>query len=171
MANDNLPALTIEIVEQLKGEGMSQAEIARLYGVTRQAITDVKRRSGGYSTTPREDALKHFPWKVPGSRAVPMAMQKPYRNMRDHAEYMVTNGEGMSAEKLKRLRGFYRKLHSENVVLEFDPNIPPSPGIGIGGFAYRARTPEDGDLIIRVNEHTTLTEEGRRIWTFPAVEP
>jgi hypothetical protein len=57
-------------------------------------------------------------------------------------------------------------------VLEFDPNIPPIPGVSNkGGWAFRERKPEDGDLLIRVNEFTNLTEEGKLIWRFPPIEP
>jgi hypothetical protein len=39
------------------------------------------------------------------------------------------------------------------------------------GFAYR-RTPADGELLIRVNDYAeTMTDEGRRIWTFQPIEP
>jgi hypothetical protein len=57
-------------------------------------------------------------------------------------------------------------------VLEFDPNIPPIPGVSNkGGWAFRERKPEDGDLLIRVNEFTNLTEEGKLIWRIPPIEP
>ena len=58
------------------------------------------------------------------------------------------------------------------MVLEFDPNIPPIPGVSSkGGWAYRERLPEDGDLLIRVNEFTNITDKGCDIWRFPAVDP
>lgn len=76
----------------------------------------------------------------------------------------------MDKTTLGRLRGFYAKLRDH--VLEFDPNIPPEPGVSKhGGWAFRPRRPEDGDLLIRVNEYTELTEEGKMIWRFPPVEP
>ena len=56
-------------------------------------------------------------------------------------------------------------------VIEFDPDLPPSPGAGVGGFAYRQRAACDEDLLIRVNAHTTLTEAGREMWRMPAVLP
>jgi hypothetical protein len=54
----------------------------------------------------------------------------------------------------------------------FKPNIPPIPGVGNkGGWAFRDRVPEDDELLIRVKEFTRLTEEGRKLWRFPAVYP
>jgi hypothetical protein len=70
----------------------------------------------------------------------------------------------MSKDKLLRLRAFYRKLRDEGVVLEHDPDLPAVPGASNkGGFAFRPRVPEDADLLIRVNEFTNLTDEGREI--------
>jgi hypothetical protein len=92
--------------------------------------------------------------------------------MRDHAEYIATDGVGMSEDKLKTLRAFYRKLKDEGLVLEYDPSYPAVPGVSNkGGFTFRERVRADGDLLIRVNEFTNLTDEGREIWRFPAQDP
>jgi hypothetical protein len=91
--------------------------------------------------------------------------------MRDHAEYMATGGKGMSIHKVRRLQTFYRKL-DEGLVVEFNPDLPPEPGVAsTGGWAYRKRQTSDGDLIIRVNEHTTLTDEGKLLWRMPPRRP
>lgn len=159
------PKLTIAIIESLKNKGYSQADIARMFGVTRQAVTWHKKEYGG-RLTPREMVLQHWPWSVP----VEMGQSSPCRRLRDHGEYMATGGVGMSEDKLSRLRSFYERLNS--YVVEFDPEIPPEEGVSLaGGFAFRKRRKSDGDLLIRVNEHTFLTEEGKRIWRFPPVEP
>ena len=159
--------LTIAVIESLKNKGYSQADIARMFGVTRQAVTWHKKQYGG-SLTPRETVLQHFPWMVPTD----MGQCSVFRRIRDHGEYVATGGAGMTDDKLSRLRSFYRRLRDENLVVEFDPNLPPEPGVSVaGGFAFRSRTPDDEDLLIRVNEHTHLTDEGRKIWRFPQVEP
>lgn len=76
----------------------------------------------------------------------------------------------MDESKLARLRGFYRRLRDQ--VIEYDPKIPPIPGVSSqGGWAYRPRRKSDEDLLIRVNEYTDLTEQGRVIWRFPPAEP
>lgn len=159
--------LSLAIVEDLKGKGYSQSDIATMYGVTRQYVSWIKYTYGG-RMTPREQYLLHFPWIVPAR----MSQSSPYRRMRDHGEYIATGGMGMSETKLKRLRWFYNKLRTENVVLEFDPTIPPIPGVtNKGGFAFRPRLASDGDLIIRDNEYTDITELGRMIWRFPPIDP
>jgi hypothetical protein len=146
---------------------MSQAEIARMFGVTRQYVSLVKYQGADFSRSPREEAMAHYPWKV-GAR---FNAASPDKRMRDHAEFMVTGGKGMSATKLKLLASFYRRLRDGDLVVEFDPSIPPSPGISTGGYAYRPRVESDGDFIIRVNEHTRITPEGRMMWQFPSEWP
>lgn len=161
-----LPPLTAAVVEDLKRQGLNQSEIARLYNVTRAHISWIKTQYGG-SRTAREEVLRHFPFEVSAAQQT-----SPYKRLRDHAEFFATRGKGMSEDKLKRLRSFYQKLRTENTVVEYDPSIPPCLGVSnTGGWAFRERLPEDGDLLIRVNEFTDLTEQGKMIWRFPPVEP
>lgn len=176
MANTRNPVLTPEDIEEFKrktnpktGKKYTQNDIAEMFGVTRQYVSWVKRnKARSYSKTPREIALENYPWKT-GER---FHNASPNRRMRDHAEYMATGGKGMDASKLQRLIWFYNFLESENVVVEFNPSIPPIEGVSSdGGFAYRPRKDSDGDLIIRVNEHTTLTEKGKMLWRFPPRKP
>jgi hypothetical protein len=155
------------VVEDLKNKGFNQSEIAEMYGVTRQYVSWIKNTYGG-RLTPREMVLQHFPFVV----STEMGHTSPFKRLRDHGEYVVTGGVGMSEDKVARLRSFYRKLREENVVVEYDPTIPPMPGVSKkGGWAYRQRTPTDEDLLIRVNEYTNLTEEGRGIWRLPPYGP
>lgn len=159
--------LSIGIIEALKNQGLNQSDIAKLFDVTKQAVSYHKVTYNG-SRTPREIVLETFPWQVPEA----MCQTSPYRRMRDHGEYIATGGKGMTEDKLRRLRNFYRKLREQDLVLEFDPTIPPIPGVSNkGGFAYRPRRSADADLLIRVNEHTDLTAEGRLIWCFPPQDP
>jgi len=165
MSSDN--KLTLAIIEALKGKGLNQTEIAEMYGVTRQYVSWIKHTYGG-RLTPREQVMEEWPFQVP----VRMGNTSPFKRLRDHGEYVATGGYGMSHDKLSRLRGWYRKLRDENLVLEFDPNIPPIEGVSYaGGWAYRKRRQSDGDLLIRVNEHTHITEKGRMIWRFPLTDP
>ncbi|WP_425298860.1 helix-turn-helix domain-containing protein [Nocardia cyriacigeorgica] len=160
------PQLTSPEIAQLRAAGLTQKEIAELLDVSEQAVSK-HMHLYDVGLSPRQRAARYYPWQVPAGM-----QQAPYKITRHHAEYMVTGGKGMSEDKLKRLRSWYTKLRHENVVLEFDPAIPPITGVSRGGgFAYRPRLPEDGEMIIRVNEYTTLTPEGKNIWTFPPREP
>lgn len=161
------PVLTPSLIEEMKRKGYNQSQIARLYGVTRSYVSWVKHRGGNYTQTARERVMANYPWDV-GAK---FHDASPNKRMRDHAEYMATRGKGMSEDKLRRLSSFYRYLERDQMVVEFDPDIPPSPGIKTGGFAYRPREDSDGDLIIRVNEYTRLTPEGRKLWRLPHERP
>ncbi|AGK86105.1 repressor [Mycobacterium phage Chy5] len=130
------------VIEDLRRKGYNQSEIAEMHGVTRQAVS--------WQTT-----------KFQGK-------SKAYQRLRDHGEYMrVGSFKTMSEDKRKRLLSWWKMLRDNDLVVEFDPNIEPYPGMAGGGFRYVPRTIEDDDLLIRVNEHTNLTDEGEMIWCWP----
>jgi transcriptional regulator with XRE-family HTH domain len=167
MLREDLEELSPSVIDRLKNQGMTQSEIARMYDVTRQYISWIKYYHGG-RMTPREEVLQHFPFVVPTE----LTQTSPYRRLRDHGEFMATGGVGMSDDKLKRLRAFYAKLRDEGLVVEYDPETPPIPGeSNKGGWAFRKRLKSDGDLLIRVNEYTHLTDRGLMIWRFPPRDP
>lgn len=154
------------VVEELRRKGYNQSEIAEMHGVTRQAISWHKLTYGGHLTT-RQIVNKAWPWKTTNDHS----KAKGYQRLRDHGEFMATGGKGMNDDKLQRLLSWWEKLRDENVVLEFDPDAPPEPGVSPrGGFRYVPRLDCDGDLLIRVNEHTDLSEEGEMIWCWPPEE-
>jgi transcriptional regulator with XRE-family HTH domain len=165
--SSDLLKLSLADVEAWKRKGYSQSEIARMYGVSRQWVSLIVHNYGG-SRTPRQVVMDEWPFEVPAELCHAM----PYKRLRDHAEYVATRGKGMSEEKLKRLRGFYERLRSENAVVEFDPAIPPITGVSsVGGWALRKRKPSDHNLLIRVNKHTSLSEKGEMIWAWPLADP
>ena len=167
MVEDKKPDLTPELIRQLRNKGLNDSEIAGVVGKTRAAVSWHVRKHG--MEVPRRKYLEeHFPFQVPAEQA----QQAPYRNLRTHAEWYRTNGKGMSEVDLKRLRAFYTKLRDGNLVVEYDPNLPPVPGeANRGGFAYRKRLKRDRGLMIRVNEYTRLTEQGWDIWRLPVIDP
>lgn len=159
---DRKPLIFSEI-RALKAKGYNQTQIAQEHGVSRQAVSDMWRKYGGEKSV-RQIVDESWPWKTTKAHAASAAFQR----LRDHGEYMATGGKGMSADKLDRLKKWWTKLRDENFVLEFDPELPPEPGLSPnGGFAYRKRNESDGELLIRVNEFTDLTEAGKGIWRLP----
>ena len=159
--------VVISVIEDLRRKGYNQSEIAEMYGVTRQAVSWHKIVYGGAMTT-RQIVNKSWPWKTTNWHG----KSKLFQRLRDHGEFMATGGKGMNADKRQRLRSFLNHLKDNNLVVEFDPEIPPEAGVSPhGGFALRPREESDGKLIIRVNEHTTLTKEGKLIWVFPPRDP
>ncbi|PPJ08748.1 hypothetical protein C5E51_16410 [Nocardia nova] len=161
------PVISIGEIEAYKNKGWSQSDIARAYGVTRQYISWIKHRYNG-TLSPREQIMQHWMITVPHR----MTQASPYQRLRDHGEYRATGGEGMTDNQLNRLRGFYSKLRNNNTIVEFDPELPPEHGVSTsGGWAYRPRSEEDGQLLLRENAHTSFTDAARSIWSFPPIEP
>lgn len=155
--------LSKEVIEALKGKGYSQSDIASMYNVTRQAVSWHLKTYGG-RLSPRQVVDEAWPWKTGHGHDKAV----PYKRLRDHGEFMQTDGERMSDDKMRRLRSWWKKLREENVVVEFDPSIAPVSRVSPnGGFAYRDRVKEDGQLLIRVNNFTSLSEDGKRIWRWP----
>lgn len=158
------PIITLQDVEDLKAKGMNQSDIAREFGVTRAYISYIVHTYGGKLTPRAQVQRDHFPWKV-STNFQRSAIDK---NLRRHAEWVVTGGEGMSDDALARVESFHRRLRDYNLVVEFDPDIPPNRDSSVGGYRYADRLPEDGDLMLRVNDNTRLTDEGRnKIWKLP----
>lgn len=174
MVNTRPPVITIAMIDDLKRQGLNQTQIAKTLGVTPQAISYIKRgnsrtpRNEPFSQTPREVAMESFPWKNVGHLH---SQATPDRRLRDHAEFMATGGKGMSADRLRRLRNFYRRLRREDLVVEYDPEIPPGDENKFGGYAYRPREPRDGELIIRVNDLAEMSDTAYVIWRFPPEPP
>lgn len=160
--------LIFSVIEELRRKGYSQSEIADMHGVTRQAVSWQKYTYGG-QLTPRQIVNKSWPWKT----STLHGKSKAYQRLRDLGEFMATGGHGMNADKIGRLKSWLRFMREHDYVLEFDPDLPPEAGLSpYGGFAYRKRTAFDGpDLLIRVNRHTDLSEEGRMIWCYPPRDP
>lgn len=155
--------LTKEVIESLKARGFNQSRIAEMYGVSRQAVS-WHLRTYDAKKSPRQIVNESWPWKT----GVGHDKSTAYRRLRDHGEFMQTGGHDMRDDQLTPLRKWWKALRDGNLVVEFDPSIPPIPGVASrGGFAYRDRVVEDHDLLIRVNEFTELTEAGATIWCWP----
>lgn len=151
----------------LKSKGFNQTEIARIIGVTKSAISWHLRNAGVPPEKNLAAKLQDFlPWEITGD----MVNAAPYRCSLYHLEYRETGGREMSAEKLRKLRGFYKQLTDFGSVVRYDPKIPPRPGQRFGGFEYVAREGTDEDLIIRVDEHTKIPADSRAVWRIPPKE-
>lgn len=159
------PVISLAEIEQKLSRGMTQADIAREVGVSRAYVSwIIKNYAGDRLKTPRQKAQENYPWKVWNEHQ----QAGLHRATRDHAEYMEVGDEGMTPDKLSRLSTLYKKIIDYDVVVEYDPfNFTPTPEYPLGGFRLVPREDTDGDLIIRVNEHTILTDRGRKVWRLP----
>ncbi|MCV7195154.1 hypothetical protein [Mycobacterium angelicum] len=118
----------------------------------------------GGGSTPRDIVIRNWPFQIPDT-SCPAPL---YLRLLDHGEYVATGGRGMSNDTLRDLTKFYQTLRDERAVVEYDPKNGVSES---GGLSLVPREQKDGDLIIRVNEHTQLTDEGEMIWRFPPHDP
>lgn len=159
-------------IDDLRRKGFNQSRIAEMMGVTRSYISWVKNTYGAASSTyekPREIARRNMPdWPLAGRQH----QTQVYAQLGNHLEYVDTAGKGMSENKLYRLRLFYDRLERNNEIIEFNPEFGPTKSVGAGGFRYLQRTPDDDPrIIIRENEYTQLTDEGRIVWRLPKAKP
>ncbi|MCZ0973148.1 hypothetical protein O1L55_20640 [Streptomyces albulus] len=153
------------VAKQLRAEGVSVIEIADLFGLTKQGV--YWHLSSEDKNNPTSSTVKDLrPWRVPS----PQQKASPYINMSYHLEYVISRGKGMSDQKIKRLRGWYKFfLDNPNLVLRFDPEIPPNAVAKCGGWDYVERSSEDGGLIIK--KDMDLTPQQMNALVIPAELP
>ena len=108
-------------------------------------------------STPLDTVREHFPWHVSDE----LEQVDLCQALRAYGDWVATGGHGLPAATLQRARDLVLTLRQRDAVLEYD-------GVGI---TLRARNADDGDLLVRDNAHTTLTEDGRMIWRFQHVDP
>lgn len=166
--------LTPQLVNELLRRGKTRAQIAEEFGVTRQAITYHlnKLREQGLELykTPRELAVEKMPASWDGI-SPEFRKAQPYNVLRYHLEYIATGGRGMDAYQVERLRHWYDRLESRNLILEFDPTVPPSINVATGGWRYVQRKPKDNDLVLRINRYTRIPDADLDYFRFPPVRP
>lgn len=132
----------------------SVTELARALGVSKQAVSRWINDHPEFWTL-SQIVNNNFPL-----RRVPTSEQRDrvYFYLRDHGRWMVTNGEGWTNERLSRLSGWHNKLRNERLIVEYRRG---------DGFQYRSRVRSDGDLLLRENEFTVYTPEGRELFSLP----
>ncbi|MBM7771951.1 hypothetical protein JOD54_002155 [Actinokineospora baliensis] len=155
--------LTAALVDQLMKQGLTIEAIAAQYGVSKSAVS-WHRNNGGQFRKPREKAMEYFPWKTMDPR---FKVAAHYKRVTEHLLFAVCGVDQLSDNQLDRLNSFHESLRDNRIVVEFDPAFPAKPGLASGGWDYVRREPADADLVIRVNEHTTVTDEDRGLWRLP----
>ena len=166
--------LTPEIVDELlqrenpgTGRPYTQSEIARMFGVSRQYVSKLRKIGGVYRSKREKIMDDHWPWQQ-----VPVEQQLAlYHVLRAHLEYIATRGEYMQEWKLQQLGAFYDRLEENGWIVEHRPDIPPNKYAEYGGFRYTKRKPSDGKLIIRQNWITNLSDADRVVWRIPPKRP
>lgn len=152
------------LVIALMEEGMSQAAIGRMYGVSRQYVNKLAR-DGGYVS--RLNLLREaMPWDVDtefsrNSSLIAFRL----------AGHIAIDPKSISDEGKERAGSFLNRLRTFNVVLDYNPEYPPIMGLtSTPGFAYIPRTEEDEDFMMKIRRGVKVTPLGNRIWRLPEVK-
>lgn len=156
-------SLTPESYRALRSAGLTKADIARYFKVSRQAVSKMCKLYGIDDRSPRQKVLEDYPF---GQLKAPYWDAYQNRMLRNHAVFMAT-GKLPRYEK-RDLLGFYRHLRSNNYVVVFDPRITDGAS-HTGGWTYATREQKDGDMLFRINKFVVrpLTEEDMIIYSFP----
>lgn len=162
---DERGAIRPESVFELRGLKVPAAEIAKHFGVSRNAIYKIlKARPDLLDQKLKAELMRLSPWKDVDEEHMKMA-QRQY--VTHHIEYMLTNGQGMEQYKRMRLRHFYKELGEPDLerVLTYDRDAPRNEWSSNGGWVYVPREGSDGDLIVRTSDG--LTDEQKKIFVRP----
>ena len=142
-------------------QGMTQTELAREYGVTRQYIHKLAKQAGHEPL--RTIVTENFPW--------PIKPEYTHNNL-----YTVLRVIGLwnlepsavQDSTMKKVKGVLRKLQNFNTVIDCDPGYPAVPGlVNTPGFAYVPRTESDEGFIVKIKPETRITPIGRKLWRMP----
>jgi hypothetical protein len=75
--------------------------------------------------------------------------------LHEHGAFMATGARSWDDDRRRGLRTFYAMMRKENLVITYDPRQ---------GWGHAEREPEDGDMIVRIED---TTDQQEIIWGFP----
>lgn len=146
-------------------QGMTQTELAREYGVTRQYIHKLAKQAGHEPL--RTIVTENFPWPIQPD----FTKNNLYQALRVVGLWNM-DPNMVKPNTLQKLRGVLRKLQNFNTVLDYDPGYPPVPGLtNTPGFAYVPRAESDENFIVKIKPETRITPIGRKLWRMPEGVP
>ncbi|MEV6419047.1 helix-turn-helix domain-containing protein [Streptomyces sp. NPDC051662] len=148
--------------ELLKREalGMSRAEIAAEFGVSRQAVAKRFNDMGKYSRGPIQDVTAALPWDIANHPAKKkLWAQQPYLGLRAFLRQRM--GAEVSQRSQLALRAFLNHV-VQGEVLDLHETQ---------GAHYVPRDPErDGELVIRWPRSVPLDDERKALFRLKVVE-
>lgn len=114
-----LPDSDYELTKLILEHG--QAEVARMYGVTRAAVSDAVRKRK-LPVQPRRNYKKYIPWTISiedERYAHPVKMLRLYAKEQE--------GEKLTEPQRRQLDKFKAKMDAEDLVVHYDPEHPDGP--------------------------------------------
>lgn len=137
------------LLQMRDAEGHTEAEIAKVYGVTPQAVSKRFKQMGHPSRLSFRDVL---PWQITQKHHALYAAQRLKAHIKER------RGEELSETALKRLRDWQERLRRESVVLDYRQSDIGNP------WQYVPRTVADNRLVIRwPADVEPPTEQQRRL--------
>ena len=155
-------SLTPESYNYHKRRGLRDVQIGEHFGVTKQAVNNMKRRyADRILLSPREQVKKWFPWEM-NKQDGKHSWSYIRHQLGNHAEYMASGGNGMSPYKIRKLIGFY------STAKDFAATYTPDRG-----WYWVPRMPEDAEMLVRPNKYCreNMTSKMWAIWNFPEEIP
>ncbi|MDK4207004.1 helix-turn-helix domain-containing protein [Corynebacterium pseudodiphtheriticum] len=142
-------------------QGMTQTELAREYGVTRQYIHKLAKQAGHEPL--RTIVTENFPWPVKPE----FYNNHLYITLRAIGTFNL-DPTAVRETTLRGVRSVLRKIQNFNTVIDCDPGYPAVPGlVNTPGFAYVPRTESDENFIVKIKPETRITPIGRKLWRMP----
>lgn len=128
---------------RLRRQGVTYKQIAEQYGVTETAVY-LRLKADGLAGDQKVSHKELIPWVVKGEHhhAHPALMLRVLSRERQ--------GLGNSQPRKRMLDKWLAEIKAADVVVCYDPDMPPNPASPItGGWWYSRRRKGDGDSIIR----------------------
>lgn len=157
---------TAQRIQELLHAGLSQSDIARRYGVTRQHIHNVLKRSGYVPESTGQTKLirDNFPWEIEDTEVYGNTV---YIQLWLAARFN-DDPDSISKTSIERVRSLVRKLVRFNQVVDYDPDYPWVKGLlNTKGIAFLPRTVGDEDYMIKIRPGVRITPVGETLWRMP----
>ena len=141
------------LLQKRDAEGLTGKEIAAIYGVSPQAVSNRFKKMGYPAMTNYRDVL---PWRIVDRHHSLYAAQRLKAHIKER------QGKELSDVALKRLTDWRERLRRDSVVLDYTNQDSGSP------WQYVARKESDGQLVIRwPADHPPPTALQRKLLQMP----
>lgn len=146
---------TSDVLLSLRNQGWTYEDIANEYGVTKGAVYLALRQARATTTRPSHRHL--IPWVVRSDHA----HAKPVTMLRLLGRR--ERGDELPLPKARMLDKWLRGMRDNELVVCYDPEMPPNPASPtVGGFYYSRRRKSDGDSLVRaVNDADAADAEDK----------
>lgn len=161
-----MPSISTDEIIALLEQGLSQAEVSRIYGCSRQYIHKLIKQAGYTQAFTAQTQLirDNFPWEIEDPEVYGNTV---YIQLWLMARFN-DDPTSISEESVKRVKALVRKLVNFSQVVDYNPEYPWVKGLfNTYGLAFLPRGEADHDLAIKNRPGVKITHEGERLWKIP----